>query len=194
MLWWSVTKRSVCAAHQSCSLFLGMRDSNGTRFLFWDKMFSMKALVIWSGYTISSSADVETELVSTCKTSATASNAWGRKDLVDKYVEYYILLCVNICNVCPSAFALRRTMTVLLNVFWHEWVNTCKSIEHDEEKSGDDYNCIGSGGLAQYAIKKSAATCVCLLTCSQQAAESHLLALIPAFSHFSGFTMQIFLK
>lgn len=83
---------------------------------------------------------------------------------------------------------------MLPNVFCHEWMNTCEALGCGEKSSGGDYDFRGSGGLAQYALKKSAATCDCLLTCPQQAAESHLLPLILVFSHFAGFTMQIFLK
>lgn len=73
-------------------------------------------------------------------------------------------------------------------------MNTCEALGYQEKSSRGDYNFIGSGGLAQYALKKSAATCDCLLTSPQQAAESHLLPLMLVFSHFAGFTMQIFLK
>ena len=80
-LWWSMPERSLSAAHQSCSLFVGTRDSNGTGFLFWDKIFSRKAFAVWSVHTTSSAADVESEPVSTCRTSAsvTVYSAWRRK-------------------------------------------------------------------------------------------------------------------
>lgn len=117
-----------------------------------------------------------------------------KKDLVVKHVAYHMLLCVNVCNTCPSSSVLRRAITVLPNTFWHEWVKTCEALVYDKQSSRGDYSSIGSGGSAPHALKKSATTCDCLPTCPQQAAESHLLLLIPVFSHFAGFTMQTFLK
>lgn len=100
------------------------------------------------------------------------------------------------CNICPGALVTKviKAITVLPNVFCQEQVNTWEALGYGEKSSGGDYDFTGSEGLAQYALKKSAATCDCLLVCPQQAAESHLLPLILLFSHSAGFTMQIFLK
>lgn len=73
-------------------------------------------------------------------------------------------------------------------------MNTREALGYDEKSARDDYDFIASGGLAQYTLKKSAATCDCLLRCPQQAAESHLLPFLLVFSHFAGFTMQIFFE
>lgn len=49
--------------------------------LFWVKVLSKKAFVVWSEYTMSSAAHVESELVSTCRivVSVAVYNAWGWK-------------------------------------------------------------------------------------------------------------------
>lgn len=83
---------------------------------------------------------------------------------------------------------------MLPNVFCCEWIDTWEALGCGERSSGVDYDFRGRGGLAQYALKKTASTCDCLLPCPQQAAESHLLPLILVFSHSAGFAMQIFLK
>lgn len=116
------------------------------------------------------------------------------KDPTAKDAEYLVLLYVNVCNIHPSSLVLRKAVTVLPNVFCREWMNTWEALGYGGKSSRGDYDFRGSRGLAQYVLEKSAAACDCLLTCPQQAAESHLLPLILVFSHFAGFTMQIFLK
>lgn len=68
-LWLSAIKRSLPSAQRSCNLFTGVRHSDRTRGLFWDRVF-LRTASVGSMRTTSSATGVGSELADACRTLA----------------------------------------------------------------------------------------------------------------------------